>query len=282
MTAPFTDLFNFAPGLAEIRQMEEECAKIDETIADLQARRKRYGQLIELARTLVNEPLAPAPASVPASAEATDKPKAQQRLKRGGSRRREQTWIAAVEVIVKAHPEGITYDRIKELVPDRLKNQLLQFPEAKGFYTALRKLEAQKVVFRYKGTAFTPKGYEAYRKKVAAGLISEIATGRRGSPIEDAVMAFLEKEGPSKAPTIRANLITYEGFGPSVLRNSSAMYNVLKRLVDRGEIEHDIEAAVYRLPNENEAPSGLSAGASETGEVASSPIENQPSLRLIG
>lgn len=278
MTAPFTDLFNFAPGMAEIRQMEEECAKIDEAIADLQARRQRYGQLIELALTLVNEP--PAPAAAPA--EPVDKPKVQPRLKKGGSRRREQTWKAAVEVIVKAHPEGITYDRIKELVPDSLKSQLVQFPEAKGFYTALRKLEAQKVVLRHKGAAFTPKGYEAYRQKLVAGLISEIATGRRGSPIEDAVMTFLKKEGPSKAPAIRANLITYEGFGPSVLRNSSAMYNVLKRLVDRGEIAHDIEAAVYRLPNENEAPAAEPLGASETGEVTASPIDSQPTLRLIG
>lgn len=277
MTAPFTDLFNFAPGMAEIRQMEEECLKIDETIADLQARRQRYGQLIELARTLINE----SPSPIVPDANPVAKPSLPARLKKGGHRRKEDTWKAAVEVIVKAHPEGIKYDKIKELVPERLKSQLVQFPAAKGLYTALRILEAQKAVVRVKGSAFTPKGYEAYRQKLGAGLVTEITTGRRGSPIEDAVLVFLEKAGPSKAASIRADLITYEGFGPSILRNSSAMYNVLKRLVDRGEIIHDIEAAVYRLPNENEAPGGNPAGASEVGEAPTSLRDTGPLFRVV-
>lgn len=279
MTPSFPNLFNSLPGLAEIRQMEEECAKIDEAIADLQARRQRYGQLIEIARTLVNDQ----PAAPVEQTAAVEKPKDDAaRPKKGGSRRREETWKAAVAVIVKAHPEGIGYDKIKELVPERLKKQLVQFPEAKGLYTALRKLEADKVVVRINGSAFTPKGYEAYRRKLASGLVPDITNRRRGSPIEDAVLAFLGKVGPSKAASIRADLIQYEGFGQSVIRNSSAMYNVLKRLVDHGEIVHDIDAATYRLPDENEAPAAKPLGASEAGEVAASPFDNQPTLRLIG
>ena len=278
-SSPFTDLFSSLPGLAEIRQMEDECAKIDEAILDLQTRRQRYGQLIEIARTLVGERPGVA---VDLALTANESKAAAPRLKKGGVRRKENTWKAAIALIVKAHPEGIEYDRIKEIVPDRLKSQLVQFPEAKGFYTALRKLEAEKVVKRVNGVAFTLKGYEAYRQKLAEGLINEITTGRRGSPIESAVLAFLKSAGPSKGPSIRADLIKYEGFGKSVIRNSSAMYNALKRLVDRGEIVRDIEAATYRLPDENEAPNGSAVGASEAGEALTSPNDAQPSLRLVG
>lgn len=285
MTRSIPDLFNYLPNMAEIRQMEEECGRIDDTIADLQARRQRYGQLIEIARTLIDEQ--PEPVSTQEAvrdeeiAHVVQPATVGAQLKRGGRRRREDTWKAAVAVIVKAHPEGIAYERIKSLAPEPLKQQLVRFPAAKGFYTALRKLEAEKVVVRFRSMAFTPKGYEAYSRKVDAGLVPETASGRRGSPIEDAVLAFLKKAGPSKGPSIRADLIQYEGFGKSIIRNSSAMYNVLKRLVDRGEIAHDIEAATYRLPDGNEGPNGNAVGPSEMDEVTAPSKDSQLGLRLV-
>lgn len=288
MTTPLSGLFASLPSVEQVLLWEEECRRIDAHIEQLRARRDKFAQMIELAKGLTEDEPSPQPATrepqKPREPEA--KPEAASevapRLKKGGSRRREQTWRSAVEVIVRAHPGGISYDQIKHSVPPHLKAQLEQFPEAKGFYTALRRLEAAGVIVRHNSMAFSKEGYARYLERVAAGEIKETGK-RRGSPMEDAIKEFLAEHGPSKAVAIRAHLIQFEEFAKPVIRNSSAMYNVLLRLKKSREILHDENSATYSVPqNENGALNGDAVGAPEAGRVAALPIENQPTLRLIG
>ena len=253
MSSPIASLFSNLPGADDIRQWEEECARIDTAIDDLRTKRDQFGQMIDLARALLRA--APPKVEVP---ETRVEPRAApvERLKKGGSRRREQTWNSAVEVIVKAHEEGVSYAKIKELVPARLKEQLVQYPAAKGFYTALRKLEEDGVLVRQNSMAFTKKAYALYLRRVEAGEI-EAPSRRRGSPIEEAIKEFLRENGPTKGTALRAHLIQFDDFAGPVIRNSSAMYNVLLRLKEHGEIFHNEEAATYSLVEEIGAPTAM-------------------------
>lgn len=286
MTTPLSGLFASLPSVEQVHLWEEECRRIDAHIEELKARRDKFAQMIELAKGLT-EPPAPhplvrqAPPEKAVEQEVTSVEKLP-RLKKGGRRRREETWRSAVEVIVRAHPGGISYEQIKQSVPPHLKAQLEEFPEAKGFYTALRRLEKEGICVRHNSMAFSKEGYARYLERLEAGEIEEVSK-RRGSPMEDAIKDFLTEHGPSRGVAIRAHLIQFNEFAGPVIRNSSAMYNVLLRLKKSGEILHDEESSTYSMPpNENGALNGSAAGAPETGRVAPLPIENQPTLRLIG
>ena len=279
MTDPLSHLFSSLPGPDELRRWEEECARIDAAINDLRAKRERFGQMIELARCLmppvIEEAIAPVDETI------TPERSSEPHLKKGGRRPREKTWKMAVEVIVKANPDGISYDKIKELIPAHLKEQLERFPAGKGFYAALARLEKDGVIVRRNGRAFTKRGYARYLELVAAGEVVA-PNRRRGSPMEDAIKQFLRDNGPSKGVALRAYLIGFDEFAGPVIKNSSAMYNVLLRLKKSGEILHDEEAATYSIGQETGAPVAKPTSAPEAGEAVTSPIESQPTLRLIG
>jgi hypothetical protein len=287
MTTPLSGLFASLPSVEQVHLWEEECRRIDAHIEELKGRRDKFAQMIELAKGLTESAPAPQPQPQPQREKVNDPPEvtsaeAPRRLKKGGPRRREQTWRSAVEVIVRAHPGGISYEQIKQSVPPHLKAQLEEFPEGKGFYTALRRLEADGVIVRHNSMAFSKEGYARYLERVAAGEI-EKASKRRGSPMEDAIKDFLSNHGAAKGVAIRAHLIQFDEFAGPVIRNSSAMYNVLLRLKKSGEILHDEETSTYFVPQkENGAHNGDAAGAPETARVAALPTENQPTLRLIG
>lgn len=280
MTDPFSNLVL----LADLNRWVEECARIDAEIAGLTAKREKFGRMIELAKEFVSDPIVAReePALVGEPAEAAPAPVDAVEKTPGVRRSRKDAWKPAIELIVKAHPEGIAYDKIRELVPENLRKQLEQFPAAKGFYTALGKLHDMKVIVRENGVAFTRKGYASYKRKLAAGETPNITSGRRASAIEDAIKEFLRENSPAKGVAIRAHLIKFDEFGQTMLRNSSAMYNVLLRLKGHGEITHDEDTATYSIVQENGALDDDVESAPETGEVTASPVENRPGLRLIG
>jgi len=285
MSQPFT--LPPPPDEALVRQWEDECARIDSMIADLTVAREHFAQMIRSAKGLKqgvaeaekpeSQPVTTPPTEAkvaPAEkrkAVAKPAPKPGRRKKRA-AKRGGTTWRSAIEVIVKANPDGISYDRIKELVPEKLKEQMAQFPETKGFYAALSRLEKEKKIVKLNSMAFTKRGFASYQARVAAGEVAEMPSRRRGSVIEDAIKEFLRDNGPSKGSAMRAHLIQFPDFGPSVLKNSSAMYNVLLRLTKSGELLHDEEAATYSIAQENGAPA--QADAPEAGRGATLPFEN--------
>lgn len=256
-----SDLFKL-PGAEEIRQWEEQRKEIAAAIKQLQEKTAYLDRLIAAAR---GEPV-PSPISVPGKNAVNLKP---------------GTWMHAVAEVVFAHPEGVAYADIRAKLQGRFAEQVRRHPRLKAFYGALRRLEAEEVIVRHRNHAFTPSGYKRYLNKLARGDVTPVhGHDYRQSPMGDAIMQFMREHGPSKVAPIRDYLSSHPQFQES-MKNHSAIYNVLRRFVDRGELIHDKSSAVYSLPNENGAPAATPHDAPDAGEVGASPIETQPSLRLV-
>ena len=96
----------------------------------------------------------------------------------------------------------------------------------------------------------------------------------------DALKAFLAQHPRSFARDIKDHLCEFPEFAKGLKRNSSAIYNVLKKLKDREEIIH-YEDGSYSLVDGNEAPSAKPTGAPEAGEVGASPDDAPPLFRAV-
>ncbi|HEU0098079.1 MAG TPA: hypothetical protein VFQ67_04815 [Allosphingosinicella sp.] len=268
MSDPFSDLFSALPSMDDVRRWEEECARIDAVMKDMAARRQRFGKMVQLAKELLDPEAQPSTLDEGEEAEEAERDLPSPKITRN---RGKQSWRTAVGVIVRANPEGITYDNIKEQAPPHLKQQLERFPDGKGFYSALRRLEQDGHIVRHNGMAFTKKGYAKYKAKVEAGE-AVVVTPRRASPMAGAIKQYLSEHGPATGAAIQAYLIRFPEFAGPVLKNNSAMYNVLLRLKARNEILHDGEAGTYSLAQDNGA--STKADAPEAGRVAALPFEN--------
>lgn len=252
------------PGLEEIKRWEADYRRMGDAIVDLESRRAKLARIIAAARGEAE----PAARSVP-------------KRKRDGTYKA-GTWIGVLGAVVKENPEGISYDALREKVPGELGEKLRETPSLKAFYTSLRRLERDEVIVRHRGHAFTPAGFKRYLDKVERGETPEIMGAEYGrSPMGDAILDFIRRNGPAKANALRQHLATFEQFREG-MKNHSAIYNVLRRLLDRERLAHDDQASTYYIVDENETPAAEPLGASETGEVTASPIDSQPTLRLIG
>lgn len=276
----FDSLFKELPSEADIARWEAEGARMDAAIRELTEKRQRLDHLINMARSFIDGASSPAPpfaAPVP-------------RRKDGAARK--GTWMNTLREIALAHPEGISYADIRSKLPPGLQEAFEKETAPKGFYGGLRRLEREEVIVRHNSHVFTPTGFKLYQERLAAGRIKPVSGPNRGSPISDEIKDYIANHGPSKAVAIKGHLCTFDEFKTPLMRNTSAIYNFLKRLVDRGELLHDTDSATYRLPNQQphiiegankiEAPNGNAASAPTAGEVAASPIENRPLLKLIG
>ena len=258
-----SELFSL-PGLEDIKRWEAEYRRMGDAIMDLETKRAKLARIIAAARGEG----APAASSIP-------------KRKRDGTYKA-GTWINVLSSVVTDNPEGISYESLKEKVPGELGEKLRENPCLKAFYTSLRRLERDEVIVRHKGHAFTPSGFKRYLDKVERGEASLLGGSEYGqSPMGDAIMALVARNGPSKASDLRQQLAATEEFRES-MKNHSAIYNVIRRLVNRGLLSHDEQASTYLMANENGALIGKAASAPETGEVRASPIDNQATLRLIG
>lgn len=258
----FSDLFKL-PGAEEIQRWEAQYREMGEAIKELQGKRTYLERLIAAAR---GEAI---PSDIPIAG------KTKSKLKAG-------TWMHAIAEIVLNHPEGISYSDLRAKLPDPFRESVRRNPRIKAFYGALRRLEIDEVIARYRNHAFTPAGFKRYMDKIERGEAEQVkGNDPRHSPMADEVKAFLASHGASKVAAIRDHLCSFSHFRDS-MKNHSAIYNVLRRLVDREELVHDKEAATYSLPGQEKAPDGNPAGALIAGEGATSPTNIQPSLRLIG
>ncbi len=252
-----SELFKL-PGAEEIRRWQAEHRKIGEAIDQLTEKRTQLERIIAAAR---GQPM----------------PEARVQKKANGSLRA-GTWVHAVAQIVQDHPEGVSYADVRNLLRGELGEVARSQKNPKGFYGSMRRLEEAEIVVRHRSHLFTPAGYKRYRDKVERGEIEEVKGHEyASSPVADEVVSFLSLNGPSKASTIRKHLSTIPEFKQG-MRNGSAIYNVLKRLIEREELAHDTDSATYRLLNEN----GAAEAAPEADEVAASSTDTQTVLRLIG
>lgn len=255
--------FKSLPTPEDLDAWEEEHARMGVLIKNLTEKREQLGKLIQVGAAIYGGK------------------EVARRANTGRGRSRKGSWLNAIAEIVKANPTGISYDRVREALPEPFASMIVKDPHTKSFYGAMRRLDEEGTVVRYRSHLFTPEGHLIHLERVANGEIPDVeGHDYRGSPMSDALKAFLLEHPRSSAATIKRHLIARPEF-LSLKRNTSAIYNVLKRLKDRDEIAHH-EDGTYSLVSENEAPDGSATGASETGEGATSPIESQPTLRLIG
>ena len=257
----FSDLFAL-PGADEIRRWEAEHKRMGDAIKELQAKRLYLERLIAAAKGESS----PAPIGAPKRVDGKLKP---------------GTWMHAVAEVVLLHPEGISYDDLRERMTGELGKMVRDNPSTKGFYGALRRLERDEIIVRHRNHAFTPAGFKRYTDKVERGEVDPV-TGNdyRHSPMADAIKAYIREQGPAKAAALRQHLASMPQFRES-MRNHSAIYNVLKRLVEREELFHDEQASTFALMERNEAPPGSTSGASEPGEAATSLSDTSSLFRVV-
>ncbi len=259
------DFFKHLPTADDLKRWEEEHARMGVTIRELTEKREQLGELIKVA------------ASIHGGKEATKRGIGNANLGKPRSVER-GTWLTAVLEIVENHPEGVSYDVMRAEMPEPYASKLSRDPNAKSFYGATWKLELAGKVVRHKGHVFTPEAFERYKQRVASGEIPEVEGHEyRGSPMMDDLKSFLALHPQSSAAAIKDYLCTFDQYRPGLKRNSSAVYNLLKRLRDREEIVRHANGT-YSLANEN----GAASAAPDADEVAASSTDTQAVLRLIG
>ncbi|MXP14506.1 hypothetical protein GRI44_07055 [Altererythrobacter confluentis] len=257
----FSDLFSL-PGADEIRHWEAEHARMGEAIKQLQEKRIYLERLIAAAKGEAS----PVALSAPKRADGKLKP---------------GTWMHAVAEIVLEHPEGISYDDLRDRMVGELGETVRKKPSQKGFYGALRRLERDEVIVRHRGCAFSPAGFKRYTDKVERGEIDPVkGNDYRHSPMADAIIAYIKKHGPTKAVALREHLSSKSQFADS-MKNGSAIYNILTRLVERDELSHNREASTFGLFDEKEALSAPTDKASGSGEASTSSFDTSPLFRVV-
>jgi hypothetical protein len=157
-------------------------------------------------------------------------------------------------------------------MPEPFASRVARDRSNKSFYGALAKLETAKKLVRHRGHAFTPEAFAEYERRLDSGDIAPVAgRDRSGSQIDEVIKSFLVGRMPASSKEIRVHLSAFPEFAASIKRNTSAMYNVLRRMKDREEIVHNAEDGTYSLPKKNEALDGFSVRASDGGKVTAFP-----------
>jgi hypothetical protein len=148
-----------------------------------------------------------------------------------------------VKRAVEEAPEGWRSLREvrKVIAGGELKDRLRK--SDKGYYHALSRLVERKVLARHKGWLVMPYRYDAFIRAVEKGEVKPdgpIMRGgesRTGSLMGDEIYARIELLGPQSSAEIIAHLRQSREFATTVARNSSSAYNVMSRLVSRGQLK---------------------------------------------
>ena len=272
MSKTLDDLLAGLPTADDVRRWERASDELGAEIEQLRAKKATVDQLVARAKQIFSgigedTPVVTEPPPI------VDKVSSGERLPKG-------IWTGTIYDIIRAHDGGISYEEIKEALPEGLREEI-EKGNTKGFYGSLRRLERDKKVVRFNSHAFTPEVFERFKETPGYESLAKKGSAKRGSPMSDEIKNFLASHGASKALAIKEHLCKEPEFRTPLKRNSSALYNVLKRLVDRDELIHDKENSLYSLARENEAPNGIADGASETGEVGASSSDASPLFRVV-
>ena len=174
-----------------------------------------------------------------------------------------KTWTATILKIVEKAERGMTYHELKEEIgKTHLGDKLRQTDKA--FYSGIWKLVIKGEIVRYRGRAFSPAAYDAFKDDVANGLVDDLpetgASGRR-SPNEIAIERFLASRGNgATTKEIVDGLANDPPSDLAVTKNRTTIYNLLSRYKKNNRlIERD---GRYFLPSSsNETPGSNEPGA---------------------
>ncbi|WP_152485835.1 hypothetical protein [Euryhalocaulis caribicus] len=268
------DLVKGLPTSADVRKWEEASARLGSEIDKLSEQKERVDRLIERAKLIFEGEFEPSPASL------KEEPETKAVQKTPSGRMPRGIWTSSLKQIADDHPSGISYERAKELLPESLQEQIAK-DNTKAFYGALRRLEQDEHVVRFNSHIFTPEGFEKFKGSSGYKTLAKKGSATRGSPISDALKSYLAEAGPSKALAIKEHLCRDSEFRGPLKRNNSYLHNILRRLVEREEVHHDRENALYSLVEKKEPPRD-ERGGSESGEDKASSKDSRSLFRVVG
>lgn len=149
------------------------------------------------------------------------------------------SWTSIIEEIVRRYATGISFDALRMEVKKSPYGSKMEESD-KGFYGAIGKLKDAKKLVKYKGYLFTMAQHRQFVADVAAGKIAdlvEISSHNQSSPFGDAIMAFMNgRPNGATSSEIASDLKSNPEFLDTMNRNKTHFYNVLSRLVDKGEL----------------------------------------------
>lgn len=190
------------------------------------------------------------------------------------------TWTRIIDEAVQSSGSGLRQRDLLGSIRSGRHGKRLNDSES-GYYNAIAKVLKRGSVIKRGEWLFTPAQLEEYLRKVEAGEITDCADEATfGSASAAAAMRFATSNPGSKSIDIIRHIWEVQKASGETPQSKTSLYNVLARLTEQNRLMKDSEGG-YRPYKETEAPSGDAVGASEAGEVAASPIENQPSLRLV-
>jgi hypothetical protein len=264
---------------AHVAAMRDEYARAEKELADLDRRREEIEARREAAKAkltqieallsllgitspTVDKEAAGEPPSSPVEEVAEPRPSRRGKGKRVG-------WADHVLAALKGGPfQSLTHPDLRAAIMEGPLADNLRESE-KGYYNALARLQKSGEVAKEGARLFTREGLSLYKQAKANGEIDEsFVSSFRPSPMADSILLFVEKEGPYvTAAAIVAHLKADHRFAGVVGRNPTAAYNVLARLIQRGQLVKGDGG--YSVPEMNEAPANaeapLNPGKDETG-----------------
>lgn len=148
------------------------------------------------------------------------------------------SWPVEILKIFEPKRGPLSYEQLKsEVKAGHLQDEFAK--SEKGYYHGISRLLKRGQLAKHKGWLIRPEDLQAIKSEVLLGLRSEIPefTATRVSPMAEAIKGFLadNSRGVGGGEVI-AHLKSDDRFRDTLLRNATGGYNVLGRLLDRGEI----------------------------------------------
>ncbi|QDX26577.1 hypothetical protein FPZ54_11460 [Sphingomonas suaedae] len=200
------------------------------------------------------------------------------------------TWKAVVLPAVGEAEMGLTYAELRSAVAASPLGSKLDASD-KGYHNAISRLAGDGLIIRDHGRVFTPEAFDRFMAAVERGEASTtVPQPLAHSPMGEAILRIVSAQpGLLNGKGVIRELKKDPEFNAALTPHETGAFNIIARLVRRGQIVRRDDGLIQPGKNfppeyarhENEAPSGNTAGASETGEVGASPNENRSGLRLI-
>lgn len=165
------------------------------------------------------------------------------------------TWTTLIESLVAKHPLGVDYRTLRSEIASSVRAEEFARSE-KSFYGSVAKLVNAGRVVRQGGLLLTPEALAARKAKIDAGELVDQPTEDTGrsSPMGQAVIAFVA-DHPDGVVSKRVveHMLGIAEFRAVVEKNSTSVYNVLSRLVERRKLLK-VGKTYYPPPQNDEAP----------------------------
>jgi hypothetical protein len=277
--------------LGDIRQWEENVraltVKIDELTSERAAQIQRLEWVARMFPGMVELP------SEYTSAAAPEIPQASGDATKGRRPSVLIAWEREILDFVSRFDRGCTYADLRaHLLASPLADDLRR--STKSYERSMHKLAGRGAIERGYGRVFTPEAFVAFEKEARESGVPPVVQPFSRSPMGEAILKIVHAAPGLRNKQIIAELRKSSEFDAALTPNEGTAYNIIARLARRQNIVKSDHGGAfpgpnfpYDLlglePNENEAPNGYAAGASEAGEGATSSNDSRGGLHdLLG